>query len=177
MARYSTAICPPAAIVEQVKVLKDELYSKIGWFGSRNAEAHITFNVFSANESELQAWTEHIAAFVKDCTSFEITLNRVDYFKGSHALYLAPDESALVFLNNLMKRFYSGLPHAGANSGNPHMSIARDLSPAHLEKALSLFGNRTFNIRFTVDNLAIRAFNPNRRQYDLYRRFYFRDTS
>lgn len=172
--QFSTAICPSEEVVEQVRLLKEELSEQTGWFGSRNADAHITLNLFLADENELINWEQFLSMFCSNQTPFEVMLVKTDFFRRSGAFYLSPDDSSKQTLISLMENFHTAIPFdEKAHSNEPHLSIARRLNPKQLKIANQLWEAKSFDIRFTVDNLAIRKFNEVRKQYDIYKRFGF----
>ncbi|MBB6240306.1 hypothetical protein HDC90_004977 [Pedobacter sp. AK013] len=61
--RYSIVIYPHSEAINDVKVLKDKLWSKIGWYNSKNSEAHITINEFSADQYELDFYSRKLEKF------------------------------------------------------------------------------------------------------------------
>jgi len=90
------------------------------------------------------------------------------------AFCLFPDESSKKVLIPIMKQFQKGKPfQPEGKSVDPHMSIARQLTPEQINVAVELFSNRSFDIKFICDNLAIRKFNPGIKQYEFYKRFDF----
>ncbi|WP_431242086.1 hypothetical protein ACQ9BO_19415 [Flavobacterium sp. P21] len=52
---YSVVIHPSDNGIDSVKVMKDYLKSKIGWFNSCNSVAHITICEFKIDESQLDS--------------------------------------------------------------------------------------------------------------------------
>lgn len=170
MQRYSVVVSPPDNIIEQVRQLKQQLQSVIGWYGSVNAWAHITFNVFQADAVMLQRWEKYTARFAAQQVSSPLLFDHTDAFpKG--AFFLAPDEVSELLLLRMMKDFHQQAPLSATKSMAPHMSIGRRLGAGQLSEARALI--REVTIRFVCTDMVLRRFNENRRQYDIYKRFPF----
>lgn len=172
--QYSIAICPPPETVEFVRGFKKELEARIGKYPSRNSEAHITFNVFRADENELLLWENYLTEFCSKLKPFPIRLIAVGSFERNGAFFLSPDKSSAQGLTSLMQQFHQTAPGERDDSlPEPHMSIARQLDKEQLRTAYDLFASRTLDIEFVCDNIAIRKFNPGIGQYEVYKRFAF----
>src|SRR5262245_61345983 len=107
--KYSIAICPPDNIVEEIRQMKERLFAEIGWFASRRSEAHITINLFEADESELQTWKQYLEDFCKTIEPFEIRLTKTGS-NSSGAFFLAPDDESAKHLIGLMRKFHEQAP-------------------------------------------------------------------
>jgi 2'-5' RNA ligase len=171
--RYAVAISPPDTIIEQVRQLKEKLRSVIGWYKSVNALAHITFNVFQADDLMLSRWETYIAVFAAQQVPVSLQFSHTDSFPNG-AFFLAPDETSALILNRMMKAFHLQAPLPAMQSLIPHISIGRQLTPEYLSVARHLI--READIRFVCDNLVLRRFNKSRMQYDIYKRFPFGGT-
>jgi len=170
---YSVAICPPKEFTDEIKKMKLELAAHIGWFSSKNAEAHITINTFNADDIGLTQWKNYVTAFCSSISKFEITLVETGTYSNG-AFYLAPDHASKEKLVDLMKSFHENAPlEATVKSSDPHLSIARRLRKDQLSIAQELYGNKAFNFKFTCDNLAFRKLDMNIRQYFIESRFAF----
>jgi hypothetical protein len=172
--RYSVAVCPPKEIVGQVRGMKDELFTKIGWYNSRNSDAHVTFNVFMADEYEIPKVSKFLATFCENLPASEIAFTGTGSYPGG-AFYLAPEQKSKDYLANLMKHFHSRFPKEIKNtkSDDPHMSIARQLKDGRLEIAEKLWADREIDIAFLCDRLSLRRFDPAARQYSVVSEFLF----
>lgn len=169
--QYSIVISPPDVVIEQVQRLKLQLRSAIGWYSSVNAWAHITFNVFRADAITLLRWEQYAAAFVAARSPMPLRFLHTDAFANG-AFFLAPDEPSKQWLVPMMQAFHRQAPITGAQqSVNPHLSIGRRLSPDQLSIAKTLIPSA--DIRFVCSDLVLRRFNPERGQYNIYRRFGF----
>ena len=71
---FSIVIFPNEDQIQQVKKFKQLLKSKIGWFGSANATAHITVINFE-NELTLALYIEQIREYCKTVTPQTMIFN------------------------------------------------------------------------------------------------------
>lgn len=169
--QYSIVISPPDAVIQQVQQLKQQLRSAIGWYSSVNAWAHITFNVFLADADALLRWERYTEAFAAEQSPVHLRFLRTDAFANG-AFFLAPDAASEQSLVAMMQAFHRAAPIAGAQRPvTPHLSIGRRLRPDQLSIARTLIPGA--DIHFVCNDLVLRRFNPDRGQYDIYRRFGF----
>ena len=167
--RYSVIIHPPESVINEVRILKQKLQDRIGWYPSCNSLAHITFNLFSGHETTLAHWEEYVASFVKPLHAFTACFNRTGSFNNG-AFFLAPRKVTHETLTFIMKNFLRpASSHLYGKSVNPHISIGRQLKPEQLILARELI--KEIHLEFTCDNLTIRKFNAERGQYDIYKHF------
>ena len=149
------------------------LAAHIGWYPSKNSEAHLTINVFEAEENELVKWKKYAVEFCKSLCPFEIRLLKTGSYANG-AFYISPDEPSSICLKEMMIDFHRRSPlAAGSTPKDPHMSIARQLKKEQLQDANELWGNRHFDQHFLCDNIALRKFDVNKKQYSVEERFYF----
>lgn len=170
--KYWVGICPHPNLVDYVDVLKLELKEKIGWYHSVNSKAHITFFEFINRGEKLVAIEKYLMEFCSSLSAFEIRLDKVSPYQKAFCLF--PDEYSKDILIPVMKQFQKGKPfRPDGKSVDPHMSIARLLTPEQMNEAIKLFSNRAFDTKFIFDNLTIRKFKPEIGQYEIYKRFEF----
>jgi 2'-5' RNA ligase len=171
---YSVAISPPELIMDEVKSLKLRLKEAVNrHYSSVNSLAHITFCLFQGNESTFNRWEEYLQLFCTHMDSFPCRLDRTGSFWNG-AFFLAPDEASRTQLIHIMKGFHKSAPRfAFGKSTQPHMSIGRQLSAEEVAIARTIIPS--VDLSFLCDNLVIRKFNEAIGQYDLYKRYYFRD--
>lgn len=163
---YSVVIAPPLEEIEYVAQLKNELYSKIGWYNSKNSKAHITILEFTADDDEL----EEIIIEIKETASYEnpiqLSFEGVSNYANG-AVFLKPDETTKLPLTQLMARIQKKLNIKNSyKSKDPHISIGRKLSEENVEIALNMFANA--KLEFNCDRLVLRKFNPDKKQYDIF---------
>ncbi|KGO87906.1 hypothetical protein Q764_12210 [Flavobacterium suncheonense GH29-5 = DSM 17707] len=154
-----------------VKNMKEDLNKEVGWFNSKNSLAHITINEFKTSELQLENIKKQLTYI---CNGFEPIKVHLNHF-GSYdngAFYIAPDACSKMGLKAIMKHLNNSLCIADKKtSSDPHMSVARRLSPEALGKAKELFDEVDLN--FTCDHVVIRQFNPNIKQFEIIDRIPF----
>lgn len=89
---YSLVIFPNEAQKLLIKDYKQLLKSRIGWFGSANAAAHITVVNFE-NDIALALHIDQIRKYCKNSTPQIVTFNSWDSF-GEKTFFIAPDEQS-----------------------------------------------------------------------------------
>jgi hypothetical protein len=171
--KYSFAVCPPDETVAWFREKKDELASHIGWYPSKNSAAHITINVFEADDKELVYWKKYASEFCGAEVPFQVMLVKTGSY-SSGAFYLSPDHASVELLKTMMNKFNDHAPFSEAKiSDDPHISIARRLKAEQLKVANELWGAQRFDRHFLCDNIALRKFDVRKKQYTIEQRFYF----
>lgn len=159
---YSLVIRPPEPVVSYIASLKKQLYDEIRWFGSFNAQAHITVFNFDSTLDELPNWEKNIRRFCESVIPKKVLFDHFDSFPP-RTFFVSPDDISMIHLNNIIKsfaRFIGEKPHAHA-----HMSIARSLKEGQLELAKYLFKNQSVLLEFLCDGLTLRRFDKDAKQY------------
>lgn len=170
MNKYSVVFMPDLQTIEAVKQLKLLLADKIGWFNSKNSLAHFTIFEFfddDVHEDKFCLQLERIASEI-DC--FNMQCDAFDWFDNG-AFYIKPNEVSSTKMTELMKQVLkeSTQIKKTVSNTNPHLSIARRLSPEKLEIAQQLFTN--VNLEFAVTNLTLRKFDDSLKQFIIYKEF------
>ncbi|MEH3114288.1 2'-5' RNA ligase family protein [Pedobacter terrae] len=169
---YSIVVYPHSEAINDVKALKDTLWSKIGWYASRNSEAHITVIEFSADQYELDFYIRQLEKFCYSQKQQEVIFDQLSLSKFSNAIVLLPNNSSKPYLNDLLVRLRKRLKTSDTiNGSGAHISIGRKLSPDQIDRAESLYDY--VNLRFNCDTIAIRKFNKNRGQFEVINKFKF----
>ncbi len=159
-------------LVEPVKKLKDFLRSKIKWYHSCNSEAHITICEFTIDESQLSSIKQKVSKISDTFTPFQVSLNHFSSFPNSGAFFIGVTEDSEKNLVPIMKKIHETLKFLKLKkSENPHMSIARQLSPEHLKTASELF--TTVNFDFLCSQIVLREFDPIIKQFFVIDTFQF----
>jgi len=170
--RYSIVVYPHREVIGDVRVLKDRLWSKVGWYHSRDSEAHVTIALFEANKRELDFYIAYTEDF---CYAEKPNFVMFDHLVASEkngAIVVLPNKNAKPYFNNLFKRFRDGLRYKKVINGSAaHISIGRKLHPIDIEIAQDLFEEVSLN--FLCEKIAIRKFNDEIRQYEVIYEFYF----
>jgi len=161
---YSIVVYPQTETIDEVKVLKDLLWSKIGWYASRNSAAHITIIEFLADQYELVVYKRCIERICRLQSAQEVTFDSLSLSKFSQAIVLLPSDSCKLYLNDLLKAFRKRLRSKNTiNGGNAHISIGRELSSAQIDQAENLYEN--ISITFNCDTIAIRKLDEVKKQF------------
>lgn len=172
--RYSLVISPPEAIIALVKEMKNELTKEIGWFHSKNSLAHITINEFMAAENEIEAVKKQLSTICESLKPFNVLLNAFDTYPNG-AFFIAPDAVSKTDLKQIMKRINQSFRVKTLFKNNePHLSIARQLSPEHISTAYYLF-SKPINLNFVCNSIALRLFNPDIKQFEIIAHFEFKN--
>lgn len=169
--RYSIVLHPSPEVISTVQQMKEKLAADIGWYNSKNSLAHITLNEFEATATELANIQKHLDTICRYLTAVPTRFDAFDTFPNG-AFFLAPDTSCKEELKAIMKQFHQSFTYTTAiKSSEPHISIGRRLSPEQITKAHALLGKP--NIAFLCDRIALRRFNPQRKQFDIVAEFVF----
>jgi hypothetical protein len=167
---YSIVVYPQDVTIDEVKVLKDILWSKIGWYNSRNSKAHITIIMFLADQYELSFYKRCIERICRSQRAQKVTFDYLSLSKFSQAIVLLPNDSSKLYLNDFLKIFRKRLKSKNSMSGSKaHISIGRKLSSAQIDQAEHLYGN--INITFNCDTIAIRKLDKVKEQYEVINEF------
>jgi 2'-5' RNA ligase len=170
---YSLVIHPPEAILALVKSMKEELASKVGWFHSKNSVGHITICEFRATDAAIETIKNQISKLCDTLTPVEVYLNELGSFPNG-AFFIAPDNDSKNNLKHIMKQFHKSLRIQNMlKSDNPHLSIARKLSPENLVQANHLF--TSIDLNFVCDSVVLRQFDENIKQFFVTDAFEFKD--
>ena len=173
MNRYSLILQPSPEVVAEVALLKNRLELAIGWYNSKNSLAHITVNEFETPSSELEKIKNHITSIVSFLKIKEVHFNRFDTFPNG-AFFLAPDENSRAYLIGIMRHIHQAFVYKTfIKSTEPHISIGRKILPENILVAKSLF--EIPNLIFLCDRIALRVFNPERKQFDILEEFIFQE--
>ena len=163
---YSLVIVPSLEGIEYVTKLKDELFNVIKWYNSRNSKAHLTIVEFTAKEDDLNEIIENIKEIASHEKPLHLKFNGVGNYSNG-AVFLKPHGETKITLTALMIRIQKELAiKKSYNSKDPHISIGRKLSSENVEKALKIF--KDVNLDFDCENLVLRKFNFEKKQYDIF---------
>lgn len=170
--QYCIAFSPSEPILLLVRSMKEKLFKEVKWFHSKNSVAHITICLFKATDDSVEIITHKLGLLCATFEPFEVHLNSFDSY-CSGAFFISPDEDSKNKLKKIMNRVHELLPSVIIQkSDDPHLSIARRLSPKNLEKAKTLF--TTINDSFLCDSVVLRKFDPTLKQYFITNTFPFK---
>lgn len=166
MKKYSIVV-HPAELLDDIKKIKQDLKSLIGWYSSVNALAHFTICEFKADETQFENVKQEVSQLIANWQKKVILLNSFESFT-SGAFYIKPDDDSSLYLKALFKaiavKVKEIIPDAYICT-TPHLSIGRRLNEEQLQVAKDTF--TTYSNSFLCDGVMIREFNPVRKQYDL----------
>lgn len=161
--QYSIAIYPPEEIIGLVKSMKNDLAAKIGWFHSKNAVGHITICEFEASEAGISKIKLQLMRLCDGIEPVKVCLNEFGSYSNG-AFYIAPDVDSKNQLKPIMQRIQKSLIIKNMyKSNDPHLSIARKLTPEQLSIAKILF--QKINMDFVCKNLVLRQFDEIQKQF------------
>lgn len=168
---YSLVIQPHEEILVLIKYMKEQLANEVGWYNSKNAVGHITICEFTATDEIIGIIKKQITQLCISLNTVNVHLNKFDSFPNG-AFFIAPDNDSKKDLKHIMKHFNKSLRlHNMKKSDNPHLSIARRLSPENLEKANQFFN--AIDLDFICDSVVLRQFDPNKKHFFATDRFLF----
>jgi 2'-5' RNA ligase len=172
--KYNIAICPPVEVVAEVKRLKLLLKERIGWYSSSNAEAHVTFDVFECDDWLIKNWYTLLHQFSGIQESQTVQFNFISAFQSSHTVFIAPSEESELYI----KQLFAGYRQVVGDKGqlteiSPHITIGKGLRQQQFEQAVELLKTQQVSLSFVCDNIALRRFDEQRKQYEVLDRFYF----
>ncbi|MGE6355254.1 2'-5' RNA ligase family protein [Flavobacterium sp. NPDC079362] len=159
--KYSVVIHPSEEIIQIIKTMKEGLASRIGWFNSKNSVAHITICEFKIDDSQIDKFKQKLGKIADTFTPFQVHSDHFDSYPNG-AFFIGPDENSKQ-LKSIMKKIQDTLLISGKDrSSDPHISIARKLSPENIAIANELF--TTIDVRFLCDHIILRELEP-KKQY------------
>jgi len=161
---------PDLQTIEAVKHMKLLLAEKIGWFNSKNSLAHFTIFEFFEDDLQEDKFCSQLDRIASEINPFNVQCDAFDWFDNG-AFYIKPNEVSSTKMTELMKQILkeSTQIKKTITNTNPHLSIARKLSPDKLEIAQQLFTN--INLEFAVTNLTLRKFDESLKQFTVYKEF------
>ena len=170
MNKYSVVFMPDLQTIETVKQLKLLLADKIGWFNSKNSLAHFTIFEFFEDENQEDKFCLQLDRIASEISSFNMQCDAFDWFDNG-AFYIKPNAISSTKMTELMKQVLkeSTPIKKTITNTNPHLSIARRLSPEKLQTAQQLF--TTIDLEFAVTNLTLRKFDEKLKQFIIYKEF------
>lgn len=170
MNKYSVVFMPDLQTIEAVKQMKLLLADKIGWFNSKNSLAHFTIFEFFEDDLQEDKFCAQLDRIASEINSFNMQCDAFDWFDNG-AFYIKPNEVSSTKMSELMKQVLkeSTQIKKTITNTNPHLSIARRLSPEKLKIAQELF--TSINLNFQITHLTLRKFDEKLKQFTLYKEF------
>lgn len=171
MLLLSVIIQPNDEVISDVRLMKESLSSKIGWYHSKNSLAHITINEFETNESELEKIKRKLSTISRYLKTQEVIFDDFGTFPNG-AFFLSPEADSKLYLKKTMQEIHLTFGYkTHIKSSEPHISIGRKLSLEQIEIGIALFDKP--NLSFPCDRLSLRLFNTERKQFDVIEEFLF----
>ncbi len=161
---------PDLQTIEAIKQMKLLLAQHIGWFNSKNSLAHFTIFEFFEDENQEDKFCLQLDRIASEIHPYKMQCDAFDWFDNG-AFYIKPNTISSTKMSELMKlvlRESTQIKKSITNT-NPHLSIARRLSPEKLEIAQNLF--KTIDLRFDVTNIMLRKFDESQKQFTIYKEF------
>jgi len=163
--KYSLCFQPDALLIEQVKIMKDQLGDVIGWYPSKNSLAHLTIAEFQASESDIQRMHQQILRCCASFTPVETYLTAFGTYPNG-TFFLQVDAHAKPLLQAYAQKLFQTLQLKQAyKCTDPHLSIGRKLEEEKIQQAYALFEQP--NLHFTCNLIVLRRLNTVRRQFDI----------
>ncbi|MBC6112141.1 hypothetical protein ACFOG5_07250 [Pedobacter fastidiosus] len=170
--QYSIVVYPHKEIIGKVKAIKDVLADKVGCYASRNSEAHITIVEFEANPNEFVFYKLYVLDFCYSQKAQNVSFNNLVTSNGTKAIVLLPSIGSKLYMRDLLRNFRIGLKSMDVvNGSGAHISIGRKLTPNQIKDANNIF--EEISLDFVCEKIAVRKFNPLRRQFEVIYQFYF----
>jgi len=162
--KYSVAIYPSHEVINSVKTMKDYLKGKIDWYNSCNSIAHITICEFTIDDIQIDRCKQKLFKVCDTFTPFPVYLDHFGAYENNGAFFIAPNENSKEKLKSILKKTQETLkPLNLKKSDDPHMSIARRLTPENLKIASQLF--TTIEIDFLCCEIVLRELDPIKKQF------------
>lgn len=174
--RYSLVISPSEEIIALVKTMKEKLAQEIGWFHSKNSLAHITINEFMATKNDLEIIKKQLTTICESIKPISVCLNSFDHYPNG-AFFIAPDANSKIDLKQIMKYVNQSFKVKTLLKNNePHLSIARKLTPEQITISYRLF-SQAIDLNFLCHSITLRRFNPEVKQFEIIDHFEFKNNS
>ncbi|MGM8362487.1 2'-5' RNA ligase family protein [Flavobacterium sp. ARAG 55.4] len=152
--------------------MKDQLAEEIGWFNSKNSLAHITINEFMASEKQIEFIKKELILICDSIKPVAVSLKTFGTYPNG-AFFLAPDEITKPELKSILQYVNQAFnTNTRFKNSEPHLSIARKLSPEKIEKAYRLFPSAVA-LNFICDSITLRCYNPDVKQFEIVSSFSF----
>lgn len=170
--KYSVAIYPSQNVIDCIKLMKEDLKSKINWYNSCNSTAHITICEFTIDDSQIDFVKQKLQKICNTFTPFQVYLTHFGAYENAGAFFAAPDENSKNNLKPILKKVQETLKSLKLKkSDDPHLSIGRRLTPENLKIAYGLF--TTIDINFLCNSVVLRELDPVVKQFFVIDTFVF----
>ena len=165
--KYSIAFVPTLETILLIKSYKDLLASKIGSYKSRNSIAHITIKEIFANDKELELTINQLTRCCESFKTVNVHCTHFSSYPTNRTIFIEPDLNSKSNLIPLMKKIKKSTTlKSNHTSTDPHISIGRGI--VKYEEAMATL-NFPLNINFEINSVCIRKFNPEIKQYEIFK--------
>jgi len=162
--KYSLVFQPYEKEVDYIKVLKYKLAEEIGWFASKDAQAHLSIAEFYADEQALQQVIKYLQEVVRTEKRQYVYLDSFGSFPQKGTFYVKPTVSSRMFLKSVIGRVIAEMPIPISHVPEEiHLTIGRKLTENQLAIAFTLFP--FIDMDFMCDRLVLRQFDSEKKQY------------
>lgn len=140
--RYSVAMRPSQSVIDVLHQMKLD-FPIIGYFGSKNSEAHLTILEFESGENVIPKVVRFMEDFAKAIENHLYRFARYNHYpetkENNGTFYIQLDAESEVIMKDIFssfqKNFPSIAPEKACNVVNPHMTIARRVNREQIDKA------------------------------------------
>ena len=127
-----------------------------------------------ASENEIEIIKKQLNTICESLKPVDVRLNSFDNYPNG-AFFIAPDAVSKIDLKEIMKHVNQSFRTKTLLKNNePHLSIARKLSPEYIATSYGLF-SKPIELNFVCDNIALRLFNPEIKQFEIIAHFEFKN--
>ncbi len=175
---YFIALIPPAKIIQEVDVIKNQLKNKFGVNHALKLEAHITLQIpFRMAESKEVVLTKKLQNFAAKHQIITTELEGFGRFAKNVIFIQVKDHEPFIKLHadlqDLMLSFIDLKSHEISSKIHPHVTLAtRDLKRSHFPEIWDYFKDKEYSSSVTFQKLyllkhngktweALKAFNLN----------------
>ena len=157
---YLLVVHPNEETFNQIKTEKENFSMEYNVNIAKKTLPHITVANFLAKETMEETLIKWMHKIISSQQSFDVMINNFSGFPSSKTVYARiQDHEPFKQLATSLKTINTyindnGFPNAKLIN-YPHMTIARSLQQNVYEKAIMDYSRKTFNAKFTVDELVL----------------------
>ncbi len=169
---YSIVFHPSIICITFLEDCKNSLRLQTYDYASQNSLAHITIGEFKATKYQISGVIEYLKRFVKTQVPFTALFNELHCSSVTKCAVFLPSSEYKNRIHDLTKKVRATVPiQKLSHISKPHISIGRKLTDEQLSVANQLFSNKSLD--FECCQLALRKFNPKRKQFEIVEIFTF----
>lgn len=174
-AEYLLVLSPDEHLQERIGRIRQTLVEKTG-IRLPGTKAHITLARWQAWDMMEERLLQHLHVLAMEQYPFQVQL---EDFRGfpSHTLYIqVPTREPVLRLVAGIRRHKRLMRSADNNPyfiSEPHLSLARGLTPGQYEQVMQAFGERHFHASFVADAMLLLKRRAGGQAYQILARFAF----